>query len=311
MPIQVGEEAPDFELKDQDGQARRLSDYREKKNVVLVFYPLAFSGICTGELCQLRDDLSSFDNEETTTLAAASPAEAVSGAGIVLTMLADGEAIEATMAGPSGALAALGDGAVWVQSSTVGVDDTERLAAMAGQRGIQFVDAPVLGTRQPAEKGELTVLASGPGSARERCQPVLDAIGSRTLWLGEAGAGTRLKLVVNTWILGLVGALASTIALARTLGVAPEQFLGTIEGSPMGTAYARTKGNLMAAGEYPTSFSLTLADKDVRLAMAAAAAGGADLPLLRVVDDLCREAIERGLGDADMAAIYEATRPGS
>jgi len=155
------------------------------------------------------------------------------------------------------------------------------------------------------------VLASGPGSARERCQPVLDAIGSRTLWLGEAGAGTRLKLVVNTWILGLVGALASTIALARTLGVAPEQFLGTIEGSPMGTAYARTKGNLMAAGEYPTSFSLTLADKDVRLAMAAAAAGGADLPLLRVVDDLCREAIERGLGDADMAAIYEATRPGS
>jgi len=244
-------------------------------------------------------------------LAAASPAEAVSGAGIVLTMLADGEAIEATMAGPSGALAALGDGAVWVQSSTVGVDDTERLAAMAGQRGIQFVDAPVLGTRQPAEKGELTVLASGPGSARERCQPVLDAIGSRTLWLGEAGAGTRLKLVVNTWILGLVGALASTIALARTLGVAPEQFLGTIEGSPMGTAYARTKGNLMAAGEYPTSFSLTLADKDVRLAMAAAAAGGADLPLLRVVDDLCREAIERGLGDADMAAIYEATRPGS
>jgi peroxiredoxin len=69
MPIQVGEEAPDFELKDQDGQARRLSDYREKKNVVLVFYPLAFSGICTGELCQLRDDSSSFDNEETVTLA--------------------------------------------------------------------------------------------------------------------------------------------------------------------------------------------------------------------------------------------------
>jgi peroxiredoxin (alkyl hydroperoxide reductase subunit C) len=69
MPIQVGQEAPDFELKDQDGQARRLSDYRGKKNVVLVFYPLAFSGICTGELCQLRDDLTSFDNEETTTLA--------------------------------------------------------------------------------------------------------------------------------------------------------------------------------------------------------------------------------------------------
>ncbi len=69
MSIQAGQQAPDFELKDQDGQMRRLSDYRGKKHVLLVFYPLAFSGICTGELCQLRDDLESFENEETTTLA--------------------------------------------------------------------------------------------------------------------------------------------------------------------------------------------------------------------------------------------------
>jgi peroxiredoxin len=69
MSIQVGEEAPDFELKDQNGQLRRLSDFRGNKNVMVVFYPLAFSGICTGELCQLRDDLSSFDNDDTATLA--------------------------------------------------------------------------------------------------------------------------------------------------------------------------------------------------------------------------------------------------
>jgi peroxiredoxin len=69
MPIQVGQQAPDFVLKDQDGQVRRLSDYRGSRNVLLVFYPLAFSGICTGELCQLRDDLPSFDNDDTVTLA--------------------------------------------------------------------------------------------------------------------------------------------------------------------------------------------------------------------------------------------------
>jgi 3-hydroxyisobutyrate dehydrogenase len=242
---------------------------------------------------------------------ALSPAAAASGAGILLTMLADGQAVEAAVAGPTGALGALGDGALWVQSSTVGIGDTERLAGLAHQHGVGFVDAPVLGTKQPAEKGELTVLASGPEAARQRCEPVFDAIGSRTIWLGEAGAGTRLKLVVNTWIFGLLGALATTIALARALGVDPERFLATIEGSPMGSAYARTKGDLMAAGDYPTSFSVALAAKDVRLALEAAAEGGADLPVLRAIADLYRDAIDQGLGGADMAAIYEATRPRS
>jgi 3-hydroxyisobutyrate dehydrogenase len=243
---------------------------------------------------------------------ASSPAEAAEGAGILLTMLADGPAVEAAVAGPSGALAALGRGALWVQSSTIGIADTGRLAGLARQHEVGFVDAPVLGTRVPAEKGELTVLASGPDSARERCQPLFDAIGSRTIWLGEAGAGTRLKLVTNTWIAGLVGSLASTIALARALGVDPERFLEAIEGNAMWSAYARIKGELMIARDYsPPSFSARLAAKDVRLAREAAARHGADLVLLRVVEDLYREAIERGLGDTDMAAVYEATRPRS
>jgi 3-hydroxyisobutyrate dehydrogenase len=242
---------------------------------------------------------------------AGSPAEAASGAGIVVTMLADGRAVEAAMTGPSGALGALGDDALWVQSSTVGVDDTEYLAKLARQHGVGFVDAPVLGTRQPAERGELTVLASGPQPARDRCQQVFDAIGSRTIWLGEAGAATRLKLVVNSWTMGLMGALASTFALAHALGVDPEQFLTTIEGGAMASAYARIKGNMMAADEYPTSFAVTLAEKDTRLALEAAAEHGVDLPLLRVIDDLFRKAIDLGLGDADMAAIYEAIRPRS
>jgi 3-hydroxyisobutyrate dehydrogenase len=254
---------------------------------------------------------------------AASPAEAARGAGILLTMLADGEAgilltmladgeaVEAAVAGPSGALAALGSGAVWVQSSTVGIHDTERLAGLARQRGVEFVDAPVLGTKEPAEKGELTVLASGPEGALRRCEPVFDAIGSRTIRLGEAGAGTRLKLVVNTWLNGFVAALASAIALALALGVDPEQFLAAIEGGPMGPPYARIKGDLMIAGDYPTSFSVELAAKDVRLALEAAREHGAELPLLRVIADLYRDAIDQGLAGADMAAIYEATRPRS
>jgi 3-hydroxyisobutyrate dehydrogenase len=241
---------------------------------------------------------------------ASSPAEAAEGAGILLTMLADGDAVEAAVAGPSGALNGLGDGALWVQSSTIGVNDTERLGALAAELRVGFVDAPVLGTKQPAEQGQLTVLASGPEDARERCQPLFDAIGSRTLWVGEAGAGTRLKLVVNTWITGLLASLASTIALAGALDVDPEQFLGTIEGGPMGPPYARLKGDLMKAGDYPTSFSVTLAAKDVRLAMEAAAARGLDLPLLRVIARQFAAAADLGFRESDMAAIYEAARRG-
>jgi 3-hydroxyisobutyrate dehydrogenase len=242
---------------------------------------------------------------------AESPAEAATGASLVLTMLADGSAVEAAMTGPDGALAAVGEGSLWLQSSTIGVDDTERLAGLARDHHVEFVDTPVLGSKQAAESGELTILASGPATAKDRCQPVFDAIGARTIWAGEAGAGTRLKLVANTWVNGLVGVLAETIALARALDVDPEQFLTTIDGTPLGTPYARTKGDLMIQRKYPTSFSAALAGKDVRLAMAAAAADGLDLPVSRAIGDLYRKAVERGLGDEDNSAIEEILLPRS
>ena len=213
------------------------------------------------------------------------------------------------MTGASGALAGLGDGALWVQSSTIGVADTERLGGLAAEHGVVFVDAPVLGTRQPAEEGRLTVLASGPDQARERCAPLFEAIGTRTMWLGPAGAGTRLKLVVNTWLNGLLSALAETIALARAIGTDPERFLETIEGGPMGPAYARLKVDLMISGEYPTSFRADLALKDVRLALEAARERGLELPALGTIAGLYGKAIELGHGGDDMAAIYEAVRP--
>ena len=242
---------------------------------------------------------------------AGTAAQAADGAGILVTMLADGPAVEAAVAGASGGLSGLAEGAMWVQTSTVGVDDTGRFAALAAERGVVFVDAPVLGTKGPAEQGKLVVLASGPETSRERCLPVFDAIGSRTVWVGEAGAGTRLKLVVNTWIFGLLAGLASTIALARTLDVDPEQFLSAVEGGPMGPAYARIKGDMMKAEDYPTSFSVTLAAKDMRLAREAAASRGIEFPLLEVMARQFAAAGELGLGEADMAAIYEAARRGA
>ena len=238
-----------------------------------------------------------------------SPAEAADGARFVLTMLADADAVAEAVGGESGALPALPDDGVWLQMSTVGLEGHERLSALADEHSIAYVDAPVLGTKQPAEQGQLIVLASGPDEVRGQCEPVFDAMGSKTLWLGPAGAGSSLKLVVNNWIVGLLGTIAETIALAEATGVDPPQFLQAIEGGPLGAPYAQMKGQMMIEEEFPTSFSAKLARKDAGLVLAAAEANGLRLPLTEAVAAHFDEAINAGHGEDDMAAIYQAAKP--
>jgi len=194
---------------------------------------------------------------------------------------------------------------VLVQMSTIGPEATARLAKEVEP----FVDAPVLGTKQPAEEGKLVVLASGPEDQRERLDPLFEAIGAKTLWLGEAGAGSRLKLVLNTWLLSLTQGLAEAIALAEALDVDPQTFLDTIDGGPIGAPYANLKGKLMIAGDFPASFPLELALKDARLALAAAEEQGLRLGALAAVAEQMQRAVEAGHGKADMAATIHATRP--
>jgi 3-hydroxyisobutyrate dehydrogenase len=230
-------------------------------------------------------------------------AEAIEGADFLLTMLSDGEAVEEAVSG------ALDGDAAWLQMSTVGIDATERLAKLAADSGTAFVDAPVVGTKQPAEKGELTVLASGPRDVRDRAKPVFDAVAARTIELGEAGEGTRLKLVINSWLVILVEGLAETIAFAEAIDVDPERFLETIEGGPVGPAYAQLKGKMMIARKFDPAFSLALARKDARLVLEAAERHGFDAALVDVVARRMDEAIEQGHGDEDMAATLYASAP--
>jgi 3-hydroxyisobutyrate dehydrogenase len=189
-----------------------------------------------------------------------SPADAVAGADVVLTMLFDADAaIEVIRR------AAPPAGTTWLQCSTVGVAGAGRTAAVAAELGLVLVDCPVLGTKEPAEKGALVLLASGPEQTREQLAPVFQALGSKTLWLGEAGAGSRLKMACNAWLFMITAGAAQSIALARGLGVDPQHFLAAIEGGPLDTPYAHVKGRLMMAGEFPVSFGLDGATKDARL----------------------------------------------
>jgi len=198
---------------------------------------------------------------------------------------------------------------VWLQMSTVGEGGNERLLRLASDHDVAYVDAPVLGTRQPAEQGQLIVLASGPKEVRERSEQVFGAFAGKTVWLGEAGEGSRLKLVVNNWIVGLLGVLAETVAFAEATGVDPAKFLETIEGGPLGLPYAQMKGSMMVEDDFPTSFSANLARKDAALVLDSARDHDLHLRIAEAVTARFDEAIQAGHGEEDMAAVYKAARP--
>jgi 3-hydroxyisobutyrate dehydrogenase len=235
-----------------------------------------------------------------------SAAEAAAGADVLITMLSDGDAVLASMEGPDGGLAGAEAGAIWLQASTIGIEATARCAALARERDLVFVDAPVLGTKRPAEEGQLVVLASGPEEARAALEPVFEAVGKRTLWLGEAGAGSRLKIAVNSWIVSVVEGTAEMLALAEALGLDPRLALEAVADGPLDLPYMRLKAKAMLERSFEPSFSLALAAKDAGLALSAARAGGLDLPMLAAIRERM-EAAAREHGDKDMAAVYLAS----
>jgi 3-hydroxyisobutyrate dehydrogenase len=153
---------------------------------------------------------------------------------------------------------------------TSGIEGIDRWAELAEKRGLVLVDTPVSGTKQPAEQGELVVMASGAEDVRERVKPIFDAVGMETMWVGaERGAGSRLKVVVNGWIVTVVEGAAEMLALAEALG--------------LDLPYLQMKGKAMLERDFTTSFRLALAAKDADLAVRAAASAELELPMLKAI----------------------------
>ncbi|WP_405410042.1 NAD(P)-dependent oxidoreductase [Streptomyces decoyicus] len=238
------------------------------------------------------------------------PAEAVDGADVVLTMLLDGEAVLQAM---GQAAAELPAGVLWLQTSTVGTEALPPLARFADEHHLRFVDAPVLGTKAPAEKGELTVLAAGPQDVRERAGRVFDCVGSRTLWVGEdaaSGAASRLKLVVNNWVLTVISGTGESVALAGALGVDPRDFLDAVAGGALDMPYLRLKSELILSENYPASFTVSAARKDARLILEAARDTGVRMDLATAAAERLRRAERQGHGQEDATAAYFASFDG-
>lgn len=233
------------------------------------------------------------------------PGDAVSGADVVITMLFDEDTVAEVIGQARDRFA---PGVTWIQLSTVGVAGSERLGRLAAEIGLAYVDSPVLGTKKPAEEGKLTVLASGADETRPTCEPVFAAIAAKTLWVGPAGNGSKLKLVANAWVLAVVEGVAESLTLAQGLGVDPRLFFDAIDGGAMDAPYVKLKGSNMLDGEWAPSFGLSNAAKDAGLIVRAGHDAGVSMPIAEIARRYFEQAETQGHGDKDLAAIYLADR---
>jgi 3-hydroxyisobutyrate dehydrogenase len=229
-------------------------------------------------------------------------ADAAARAGIVITMVTDADAV-LSIATEQGMLGALAPGSIWAQMSTIGVAGTERVIQLveAQRTDVTLLDAPVSGSKDPAEQGQLTIFASGPDDARPRVAPLFDALGQRTIWVGPLGAGSRMKLVNNTLLAFTAEGVGASIALAHRLGVETETLIDALDGGPLVSPWESAKLQRIAKGDYSPQFSLALALKDVHLALEAV-----DVARFESFASLAREwerAVDQGLGDQDLTVI--------
>src|SRR5713226_5109930 len=229
------------------------------------------------------------------------PGEAVRAADVVLTMLPTGETVTDVMLRQN-AVAAMRQNGIWAQMGTIGVEATERLIKEVANRrpDVDFVDAPVSGTRDPARNGQLTILASGPDRVRATAEAVFNALGQRVLWLGGAGLGMRLKLVLNTWLAFEIEAAAEASATADRLGVPYESLLAAVQGGPLASATALARLAKMESSDHSTQFPLEWALKDLDLT--AAATGPEAIPVARAIAERWRSLVSEGYGRLDVSA---------
>ena len=229
------------------------------------------------------------------------PTNAVAGADVTISMLPTAAVLEAVML-EQRVLDAMRPNSIWAQMGTIGLDGTERMIteAVARRPDVDFVDAPVSGTRGPARDGQLIILASGPSRARGVVQAVFEALGQRVLWLGRAGMGMRMKLILNTWLVFEIEAAAEINESANRLGVSYQALVDTVRGGPMASPLALARLDKMQKGDDSIDFPLEWAVKDLDLTAQATGAGA--IPVAHAIAERWRGLVAGGLGRRDVTA---------
>jgi 3-hydroxyisobutyrate dehydrogenase len=238
--------------------------------------------------------------------AAATPAEAAEGADALVTILPDSPEVEAVLFGDSGAAAALERGALVVEMSTIAPSAARRIGEQLAGEGLDFLEAPVSGSRPKAEDGTLTIMAGGDGQAFRRATPLFEAMGELIVHVGPQGHGQMAKLLTNTMGAVHAAALAESVVAVRRAGIDPDAFLEVAAGSAGNSTVLGLKGRPMFDESFEPLFKLEHMLKDVRHCLAEAEALGVELRLGSLVEGLYARAAEEGHGQEDFAAVITA-----
>jgi len=232
-----------------------------------------------------------------------SAAEVCAGADITFAMLADPAAARDVFLGPDGALAGLGPGHDYVDMSTVDAGTSCELAAEAARAGARFLEAPVSGSKKPAEEGTLVILAAGDETLYADAAAALEAMGKKRVFLGDVGQGARMKLVVNMIMGGMMTAFGEGLALAGRGGLDPAVLLEVLDAGALANPMFRIKGPVVASGQFPPAFPLKHMQKDLRLALQLGDELVQPLPTAAAANAEFIRARDAGLADLDFSAV--------
>jgi 3-hydroxyisobutyrate dehydrogenase-like beta-hydroxyacid dehydrogenase len=233
---------------------------------------------------------------------ASSPAEAARGAEVVWMCVSDTQAVENILFGAQGVEESLAEGMIIVDSSTISPTATRKFAERVRARGVQYVDAPMTGSKAGAESGTLIFIVGGEEAAIEFLKPLFAAMGKQFFRMGETGKGQAAKLAMNLQIALIYEGFAEALTLATKLGVEAETLLPLIQASMVRSGVVDYKAPFVLKRDFSPNFPLRLMYKDIRLALEAAKEARVKLPGLETVEEIYEVAAEDGYGDLDYAA---------
>lgn len=234
-----------------------------------------------------------------------SPMEMTASCDITFAMLADPEAAREVCFGKEGVLAGIGGGRGYIDMSTVDDETSRVIAESVAVRGGRFLEAPVSGTKKPAEDGSLIILAAGDHSLYEEATPAFEKMGKKTSYLGDVGQGARTKLIINMIMCGMLTAFCEGLALGRKSGIDCNQLLEILASGSTANPMFAGKGLMLLKGEFPTSFPLKHMQKDLRLAIKLGDEVGQPLPCAATNNETFKRARSAGYADEDVSAVFK------
>lgn len=236
---------------------------------------------------------------------AATPEEAARDCDVVWMCVADTKAVEQVLFGEHGVFGVLKAGMIVADSSTILPAATQRYAASLREKGCEFVDAPVTGSKTGAESGQLVFIVGGSAPAVARLEPLFSAMGKKTIHMGATGMGESAKLGMNLMIALIYEGFAEALTLTRNLGVEPAKMLELVQASMVRSGVTDYKAPFVMQRDFSPNFPLRLMHKDIHLMLEAAGGAGVELPGLREVEKIYQRATEQGDRDLDYAATLK------